>query len=208
MAAPPAAGGAAPAAAPPSIAGQPYSNRRWEACQVQLMCNDDRDYRLRTGEAKDEVGSMTIDGGTTWIQVVTHGAGKVGENRTVPAALVGGANGGNTTLADRDGWYFYIDANGVVAQNPGGIEAYLTQAGVSGKDRFWIKACIYGAYTKLAAQQLHVMARVENHPSVGRLKFDSRTGKEPRRPARHPRNDGRLDERRPRSRLHGIKGRV
>jgi len=124
------------------------------------MCDDDRDYRLRTGEAQEHVGSMTIDGGTTWIQIVMHGAGAVGENRTVPAVLVGGANGGNTTLADRDGWYWYINANGDVAKNPGGIETYLTQAGVSGKDRFWIKACIYGAYTKLAAQQMHVMPRV------------------------------------------------
>ena len=154
-----AAGAWPPAQPPPMITGE-WSPRKWEACEVQLMCDDAREYRERMGEMQSNVGSMTIDGGTTWIQIVMHGAGAVGENRIVPTVLVGGANGGNTTLADRDGWYFYIDNAGNVARNPGGIETYLTQAGLSGPERFWIKACIYGAYTKLAAQQMHVMPRV------------------------------------------------
>ena len=139
------------------------------------MCDDDRDYRLRTGEAQEHVGSMTIDGGTTWFQIVLHGAGKVGAGRTVPAALVGGANGGNTTLADRDGWHWHIDATGQVARNPGGIEPYLTLAAVPAPDRVWIKACILGAYTKLAAQEMKVMPLRGKSPfakyPAGRLKL-------------------------------------
>ena len=146
----------APAPAPPTINGD-WDPEKWEEVQVQEMCNDAREHRERMGAVKEHVGHMTIDGGTTWFQIVLHGAGKVGAGRTVPAALVGGANGGNTTLADRDGWYFYIDNAGNVARNPGGIETYLTQAGLSGKDRYWIKACIFAAYTKLANQEMRVM---------------------------------------------------
>ena len=151
-----AAGAWPPAQPPPMITGE-WSPRKWEACEVQLMCDDAREYRERMGEMQSNVGSMTIDGGTTWIQIVMHGAGAVGENRIVPTVLVGGANGGNTTLADRDGWYWYINANGDVAKNPGGIEAYLTLAAVPAPDRVWIKACILGAYTKFADQEMKVM---------------------------------------------------
>ena len=129
-----------------------WSPRKWEACQVQLTCNDAREYRERMGEMQSNVGSMTIDGGTTWIQIM-HGAG--GRRQQRPGGAGRRRQRRQHDLRRPHGWYWHAMPR---QRRPESRrhEHPFTLATCPRRPRL-IKACILGAYTKLADQEMKVM---------------------------------------------------